>query len=126
MRGYIQANSLSLPMDIMISTRSVFELASFLGCLEGPLEAHDVKRETTVDLEGYEFGLPLRWLATMIMRFNSADINDLLENIVAMRYLGDLNEAALAEYKEHRISDTITFVSKAQACEPGCPNQSGF
>lgn len=123
MRNFVQAGNVSLPMNIVSSTESVLNLASLLACFEGPLQVQD--EATKVELDGEEFDLPLRWLATMIVR-SSADITRLLENILAMRYLGDLNERAFAEYKEYRLSDTITCDSKAQACKPCRPNQFGF
>ena len=125
MRDFIQAGNVSLPMDIINSTTSVINLAWLLQCFEGPSQVYDSNRETTVDLEGYEFDLPLRWLATMIVR-SSADINGLLENILAMKYLGQLDEEALAEYKAHCVSKSFKCDPKAQACKPHLPNQFGF
>ena len=81
----------------------------------------DSDQGSKVYLEGYEFDLPFRWLATMIVRV-SADMNGLLENILATKYLGDIDEKALAHFEEHCPEIDPT----AQACEPNLPNQFGF
>ena len=112
-------------MDIRKLTPDVSNLTWLLLCFQRPSQVNDLKRETTVDLEGYEFNLPLQWLATMIVR-SSADITILLENILTMKYLGELDEEALTIYHENCLSKSFKCDPTAMACEPNQPNQFGF
>ena len=125
MRDFIQAGNVSLPMDIISSTTSVINLAWLLQCFEGPSQVYDSNRETTVELEGYEFDLPLRWLATMIVR-SSADINGLLENILAMKYLGNLTRRPWPNTKRIAYRNHSNAIPKHRLVSLISPTSSDF
>ncbi|KAL9098560.1 MAG: hypothetical protein Q9163_005805 [Psora crenata] len=126
MRGFILAGNVSLPMSIDRSSKSVQSLTWLLQCFEGPAkESSLTKIEQLFEFQDDDFSLPLKWLATMIVRC-SADIQDLLQTILATKYLGDIDEAKLEEYIKHCPWKEIKCNREDGACQPNLPSQFGF
>ena len=126
MRGFIMARNVSLPMSIDHTSESVGNLTWLLECFEGPAKERDLTTSPNLfELQDDDFSLPLQWLATMIVR-SSADIESLLETILSSKYLGDIDEAKLEEYKTNCRNKTIVCDPRAGACAPNLPSQFGF
>jgi len=126
MRGFILAGNLSLPMSMDKASTSVQSLTWILECFEGPAKERDLTRRVQLfEFQDDNYILPLRWLATMIVR-SSADIHALLETILATKYLGDLDHAKFEEYKEHCPWKQIKCNREDGACEPNLPSRFGF
>lgn len=122
MRHFILGTNVILPMSLTLTSHSVQALTWLLCCFEGP------SKEETDQLFRFQdskFDMPLQWLATMIVR-SSADIGYLLETILAMRYLGELDEEKYEEWKINCPWKDITCNPNEGACAPNLPSQFGF
>ena len=126
MRGFILAGNVALPMSITQSSKSVQGLTWLLECFEGPASERNILKEDQLfEWQDDDFSLPMQWLATMIVR-SSADIQDLLQTILASKYLGDIDEAKFEEYMKHCPWKDIKCNPKEGACQPNLPSQFGF
>lgn len=122
MRHFILGTNVILPMSLTRSSHSVQALTWLLSCFEGPSKE---QTEKLFRFQDDNFLMPLQWLATMIVR-SSADMGDLLETILAMKYLGELDEEKYEEWKINCPWKEITCDPKEGACPPNLPSQFGF
>ena len=125
MNNFLCVTSFSQPtyrcLCRLTSRQSQCSLTWLLQCFEGPAkECNPVENERLFQFQDDDFSLPLKWLATMIVR-SSADIQDLLETIRCSKYLGDIDEARFAEYMKHCPWKEIRCNQTEGACQPGLP-----
>ncbi|MCJ1458405.1 hypothetical protein MMC28_008777 [Mycoblastus sanguinarius] len=100
-RGYVPFSTLARPMSMSNVSEQVQSLAWLLQCFEGPAQEADMSKDgRRFMFQDDDLGLPLTWLATMILRA-SGDIGGLLSTIESCQYLGKLDMAAYAEWQEY-------------------------
>lgn len=120
--NYVRADSLCRSMHTTYPSKSVSQLTWLLACFEGPARATQTQN---FEVQDDDYLLPLRWLATIIIR-SGTDIDNLLNHIMCTGYLGKVDLENIGEFYTHCGYTQFERDPEAGSSEPGLPSGFGF
>ncbi|PGH05607.1 hypothetical protein AJ79_06774 [Helicocarpus griseus UAMH5409] len=106
-RGFLNANSLCLPVNLMQPSRDVGKIRTLL--LHFSLCERDCRliyQESSIPLQSVDWFLDIGWLATMIVR-SGVQLEKLFDTIEACDFLGHLEEDELKNFRNEYGQITI-------------------
>ncbi|KAI4243218.1 MAG: hypothetical protein L6R40_003586 [Gallowayella cf. fulva] len=123
-RGLVNPECLRLPMTFYLAPTDVGSLAGLLGCYKGPQKERHIE-PMPFRFHGDLFASPLMWLATMILR-GCYDIKRTIETVTACRFLGDVDDDAVAEWNQWTLVKNFTIDKNTLATESIGDCEFGF